>query len=318
MAKTEISWVEYSINPLRAGKGKSWPSGTHCTKISPGCAYCFAEPLNIRFGNGLPYDNRKTEFHLDLSVFDTLPKTKSCSVFVQSMGDLFHEDVPFGFIDQIMYKIWEFRLRKILILTKRIERASRYFANFKIPMENGQFPKDFNHLWLGVSCENQEMADKRIPILLQIPAAKRFISFEPLLGDIDFGDYVITPIEGTSTDGEKIRINNSLHWVIVGGESGHSARPLHPDWVRSIRDQCKDAGIPFFFKQWGEWCHWEPGKHGKILHISARDGKTGVDPGYVEVGNDYKIRPDTTPIVRVGKKIAGNLLDGVKHEEYPV
>ncbi len=253
MAKTKIEWVEYSINPIRAGKGKSWPSGTHCTKVSPGCAHCFAEPLNKRFGNGLPYDNTPTEFHLDLSVFDTLPKTKPVKVFVQSMGDLFHEDVPFEFIEEVYEAIEKTPRHKFLILTKRPDRMLEWFKDY-----TNNFCDEWAYspnLWLGVTAENQEMADKRIPILLQIPAAKRFVSIEPMLGGVDLmtipdGGWPQTDaLHGTTGSDCQIDVSPKLNHVIVGAESGHKRRECEIEWVRNIVEQCKDAGVPCFVKQ---------------------------------------------------------------------
>lgn len=177
------------------------------------------------------------------------------------------------------------------------------------------------NLWLGVSAENQQQADERIPLLLQTPAAVRFISAEPLLGPINLHPWLCAygdlhkPEQRLSwvceprTDG--------LHWVICGGESGPQARPMHPDWARSLRDQCHEAGVSFFFKQWGEWAPWEP-KHpvATVRHID-RYGRTGEQPCYVDTGLGHTAPSITEPIVRAGKKAAGALLDGREHREFP-
>lgn len=170
--------------------------------------------------------------------------------------------------------------------------------------------------WLGVSAENQECADERIPILLDTPAAVRFVSLEPLLGPIDLDYFLYGTAPNTAShfiDGKLhcggvggqmmcSRPLNALHWVIVGGESGPGARPMNPEWVRSIRDQCKDAGVPFFFKQWGEWI--TPDQY----QFSA---------GAPDLGSCKRQVVDGVEYYRVGKKYAGRLLDGVEHNGRP-
>jgi protein gp37 len=195
------------------------------------------------------------------------------------MSDLFHESVSFDFIFKVFCRIAQCRETTFQIPTKRPERALEFYAWLKpaFILEN---------LWLGVSCENQEQADKRIPLLLQIPAAVRFLSCEPLIGPITLPTaYCQLPIGST--------------WVIAGGESGHMARPMHPDWVRSLRDQCATANVPFFFKQWGEW---KPTTYGG-------DGKAEYQ--WAEHGQSWQW------MCKVGKSKSGNLLDGRTHLEFP-
>lgn len=182
------------------------------------------------------------------------------------------------------------------------------------------------HVWLGVSVEDQKAADERIPHLLATPAAVRFVSVEPLLGPVDLrciqherefevdaltGDHgVYRPLRGRS--------GRKLDWVIVGGESGPGARPMHPDWVRSIRDQCQEAGVPFFFKQWGEW-QIGSGRNPANDRVLCNDGMLlGVSLSDVS----YDVRSNwpnfrSTVVSRVGKKEAGRLLDGREWNEYP-
>jgi len=152
------------------------------------------------------------------------------------------------------------------------------------------------NVWLGVTAENQEMADKRIPILLQIPAAVRFVSVEPMLGPVDLDSYLIV---GTDHPGSIMR--KGIDWVICGGETGPDARPVHPDWVRNLRDQCQASGVPFFFKQWGEYIHAS----------QTPDNMTNYDPEY------FYDREWPPGFARVGKKIAGRLLDGCEWNEMP-
>ena len=175
----------------------------------------------------------------------------------------------------------------------------------KRPERMRQFMPD---VWLGVTVENQAMADERIPILLATPAANRFISIEPMLGPIDFSQIPRPEQFHRQPYGWHNYWPKKLHWVIVGGESGPNARPMHPDWARSIRDQCQAASVPFFFKQWGEWC------------------PRGQDAPLDDWGNDEKYPARmfagtaTHPaklMLRVGKKKAGRLLDGVEHSAFP-
>jgi protein gp37 len=163
-------------------------------------------------------------------------------------------------------------------------------------------------VWVGTSVENQATADERIPALLKIPAAKRFISVEPMLGPVDFsaffgGEYVGLP-------GDKIipNYNFGIDWVICGGESGPNARPMHPDWVRDLRDQCVEAGLPFFFKQWGEWIHGNREAEENCM-ISPNGADVTELPGLWD--------EHTITISRVGKKRAGRVLDGRTWDQVP-
>lgn len=187
-----------------------------------------------------------------------------------------------------------------LLLTKRPENILRMTA--------GLFDPWPAHVWIGTTVENQGQADRRIPELLKVPAAVRFLSCEPLLGPVDLGrSCCIGRVRALDDVGLSARlasdveatfsILDGLNWVIVGGESGPDARPMHPDWARSLRDQCQAAGVPFFFKQWGEWIH----PHPKELHLS---------PAPLTEWEGLTIQ-------RVGKKAAGRLLDGRTWDEFP-
>jgi len=188
-------------------------------------------------------------------------------------------------------------------------------------VKGGQRESDVQHLpnvWLGVSVEDQRAADERIPLLLRTPAAVRFLSMEPLLGPVDLWEWVDPFRSGWPTPLE-------IDWVIAGGESGPGARPMHPDWVRSIRDQCTKAYVPFFFKQWGEWAlgrrmieielpaYMEEAREGiltlETIDPSSEAGKTR----YVAVDKEGR----AFELLRVGKKAAGRLLDGREWNEYP-
>ena len=164
------------------------------------------------------------------------------------------------------------------------------------------------NVWLGASVEDQAAADERIQMLLQTPAAVRWISAEPLLGPVS----LVVPFDGAKVDsavGAKPGIP-ALDWVVAGGESGPKARPTHPDWFRSLRDQCKAAGVPFLFKQWGEWsASWGGG-----THLVYPDGR--CVPGHHDHPDAWKHKT-AEPMMRAGKKYAGRLIDGVLHDEYP-
>ena len=213
--KTAIEWTDATWNPV-----------TGCTKVSPGCAHCYAEAITLRFKRGGPFLPGKATIVLHP---ERLEQPKSWRtprrIFVNSMSDLFHEEVPFGFVDQVFDSMEAYPQHVYQILTKRPERLLEY-ARMR---GRRRWP---DRVWIGVSVENQYWADKRIPLLRQVPAKVRFLSCEPLLRPLEL------ELQG-------------IHWVIVGGESGSKARPMKEEWVRDIRDQCLAVEVPFFFKQWG-------------------------------------------------------------------
>ncbi len=219
---SRIEWTQETWNPV-----------TGCTKVSPGCEHCYAERFSERFRGvkGHPYE---TGFDLTLRperLDQPFKWKKPRRVFVNSMSDLFHENVPDKFIDLVFAVMTMAQRHTFQVLTKRPQRMQEYIHG-KIDHDwSGWLPMN---VWLGVSAEDQKRTDERIPPLLETPAAVRFVSAEPLLGPIDFGAAM-----------------DQIDWVIVGGESGPGARPMNPDWVRSIRDQCSSFCTPFFFKQWG-------------------------------------------------------------------
>jgi protein gp37 len=269
MSTTKIEWADRVWNPV-----------TGCTKVSEGCRNCYAERIAHRFWGERKFSD--VQCHED-RLEDPLHWKKPSKVFVNSMSDLFHPDVPDAFIHKVFQAIYDNPRHNFLILTKRPERMI-----LRVPV----FPID--NAWLGVSAENQETYDQRVEILLQTPAAKRFVSMEPLLGNTHTRFHL-----SYRENGEINYWGDGIHWVIVGGESGPKARPMHPDWVRSIRDNCHEAGIPFFFKQWGEW--W-PGEIGRLYDVD-----TNNTTGWTDGQSSY----------RIGRKEAGRLLDGVEWNEYP-
>lgn len=208
-----IEWTEATWNPVRG-----------CTKVSPGCKHCYAETFSERF-RGVPGHPYEQGFDLRLvpKALDIPHRWKrGRHIFVNSMSDLFHKDVPDEYIARVFRVMEETPRHSYQLLTKRAERMARLAARLTVPA----------NVWCGVSVENQDYV-KRIAELQSVPAKVRFLSIEPMIGPI-----VDLPLEG-------------IHWVIVGGESGPGARPLNPDWVRSVRDRCIQAQVAFFFKQWG-------------------------------------------------------------------
>lgn len=260
---TKIEWTNEVWNPV-----------TGCTKVSSGCKNCYAEKMHKRLASMRikKYAKPFNEVVVHPEVLEEpLHWRKPRMIFVNSMSDLFHPDVPFDFIYKIITIINDCPQHIFQALTKRPDRMMEYFSigniNYKYPVKN---------LWLGVSVEDQKTADERIPLLVETPAAVRWISAEPLLSEIDIEEYLFA---------------KELDWVVVGGESGPKARPMHPDWVRSIRNQCQAASVPFFFKQWGTYLPQEM----RLAGLNKR----------------------VIQLEKIGKKKAGNLLDGKQYLEYP-
>ncbi len=219
-AQSSIEWTDATWNPV-----------TGCTKVSPGCKHCYAEVFAERFRGvkGHPYeqgfDLRLWPDRLDLPLRWKKPRR----IFVNSMSDLFHPDVPGAFIDRVFDTMRQARWHRFQVLTKRALRMREYV----LARTHWRLAEDHPNIWLGTSVENADYMS-RARLVRDLPVSVRFLSCEPLLGPLD-----LHPV----LDG--------INWVIVGGESGHGARPMDPDWVIAIRDQCRRSGVPFFFKQWG-------------------------------------------------------------------
>lgn len=305
--KTEISWTDATWNPV-----------TGCTKVSEGCDHCYAETIAHRFAGMAAYPNGFDVTLRPERLDQPLRWRRPRRIFVNSMSDLFHADVPDEYIARVFavmaYAYWHTfqiltkrpgRMRSLLSSAEFVELVDREFCS--VPDWAARWPDlDFapaahnwnlrrgplSNVWLGTSVENQKWADVRIPQLLATPAAVRFLSCEPLLGPIDLD--VMMDVTGTSS---RETMPSAVDWVIVGGESGPHARPMHPDWARSLRDQCTAAGIAFHFKQWGEWLTGPAG--------------IGLDP------NRTPREADGLAAGRVGKRAAGRMLDGRTWDEYP-
>lgn len=326
MTTTAIEWAEQVWNPL-----------VGCTVHSPGCTNCYAMRMAHRLeamatkpdgsGNaalnhyrgttrkvrGKPVWTGKIGFS-EAALLAPLRRRKPTRYFVNSMSDLFHESVPDETIDRIFAVMAICPQHTFQVLTKRSDRMRKYVSanrwqevlDWQYEFQASGFSSErpvgegwpLPNVWLGVSVEDQ--AHKaRIDHLRKTPAAIRWISAEPLLESL--GDVDLTNID----------------WVVTGGESGPNARPMHPDWPRSLRDQCQAAGVPFFFKQWGEWA---PGEiAGDYLDPEKpAKGRELFDGRWIECWSEVEGHCDDEPdVYRIGKKRAGRLLDGREWSEFP-
>lgn len=284
MNKTAIEYLDYTWNPL----------AMRCTPLSEGCANCwhlkfakrhagnkrFSDDCLIAYLGGPPH-LKEDELRAPLKL------KKPSRIGVQFMGDLFHEAITDDQIANVFWIMQKTRTNQTYyVLTKRVERMLHFIKEIWFK-ERNYTQGHLSNVLLGASIENQEQADKRIPILLQIPAAVRFVSVEPMLGpvDLELQERWCT-YEDTEYHYDCETKADHLHWVICGGESGPGARHMELPWVRNIRNQCIEANVPFFFKQWGEFTP------------------------YVPYGNYIGM-------MRVGKKAAGRVLDGQVWNQMP-
>lgn len=350
---TKIEWTEKTWNPI-----------VGCSVVSPGCTNCYAmkqahrikhltegrtdNPADTHyFGttrvvNGKPVWTGKVAMAPEKTLLEPLRRRKPTMYFVNSMGDLFHEDVPDSWIDRVFAVMALCPQHTFQVLTKRSARMRAYLgydgtcipfgirqqAEILTGADCGPLPISLPNVWLGVSAEDQTRADERIPNLLSTPAAVRFVSCEPLLGAVQLDDlcdghkYIDALLGSWWHDDpggcSKIsRGHSHLDWVICGGESGKDARPMHPDWARSVRDQCTAADVPFFFKQWGEWT---PGENverqiGNVKTAKRFAGSWIVSKENLAWSEDHI--DDQPDLYRVGKKRAGRILDGRTWDEVP-
>lgn len=232
MSNTKIEWTDRTWNPV-----------TGCTKHSEGCAHCYAESMSRRL-QAMKIAKYQRAFTLTLhddSLKEPLRWKRPHNIFVCSMSDLFHEDVPFSFVDKVFETTKLCPQHRFQILTKRAKRMAEYFEKREVP----------KNVWIGVTVEGEKYKE-RIDYLSKIAASVHFISCEPLLEDLG-----------------KLNLQN-IQWIIVGGESGPFARPMQKTWVEKIKKQADENGIPFFFKQWGTWgsdgVKRNKKKNGKILN----------------------------------------------------
>ena len=256
MGKTTIEWATDTWNPT-----------TGCSKVSAGCAHCYAERVAERFWKDRAFS--EVQCHPD-RLEQPLHWRKPRRVFVDSMSDLFHEDIPAEFISSVFEVMEKCPQHTFMILTKRPERM---LALLKIWSQAIEYIRPLPNVWLGVSVEDQKAADERIPLLLKTPAALLFVSCEPLLGPVDLLDINGALLSWWKACGVEGVDAGDISWVIAGGESGPEARLMHPDWARSLRDQCQSSGVPFFLKQ----IH----VNGKLVKMPKLDGKIWNEVPYV-------------------------------------
>lgn len=344
---TRIEWADATWGPV-----------TGCTEVSPGCDHCYAKTFAERW-RGTPghyfeqgFDVVLRPDKLDLPLRWKKPRR----IFVNSMSDLFHAEVPDEFIARVFAVMALAPQHTFQVLTRRHGRMRSLLTSETFMQDLIQYVvaaevhegltfdgdeytlRSLPNVWLGVSVENQQWADIRIPALLDTPAAVRFLSCEPLLGPVDLSPWLTKHgrerayryHDTTCGAGQ----GGCFHppcpcachrlpdvqpdWVIVGGESGHGARPMHPEWARSLRDQCTTAGLPFLFKQWGGWAPVDEGRSGDVwltpdLYPTLqpwRPGSAGAPAGKWDPAADVLMR-------QVGKKAAGRELDGRTWDEFP-
>lgn len=337
---TKIEWATHTFNPWRG-----------CTKVSAGCANCYADTqakrnpgtLGVWGPNGTRVVASEAMWREPLKWNEAAAKAgERHRVFCASMADVFEDwagkvftskGVPFwwcggslsntaipagqekgwGFTrwatmddirERLFHLIKDTPCLDWLLLTKRPENVLKMTHDawcHPVPGHVSQNEGDGRrwkyppNVWLGTSVEDQKAADERIPHLLKVPAAVRFLSCEPLLGPVDLG------LEQYESPGWFAHRHELIHWVIVGGESGHGARPMHPDWVRFLRNQCQAAGVAFHFKQWGEYGDGYAGMPRCEAHQFRQVGMNGREP----------------IVYRIGKKTAGRVLDGRTWDELP-
>lgn len=321
--KTKIEWCDATWNPVYG-----------CSRVSEGCRHCYAEGLAARFhkpgqwGEGLTRGGKwagKVTL-AEAKMTQPLRWRKPRRIFVNSLSDLFHPNVPDEWIDLIFAVMALCPQHTFIVLTKRPARMREYLSSEETigriadaiqPMRKDTHPVGplphvepgdrwwpLPNVWLGVSVEDQPTANERIPDLLATSAAVRIVSAEPLLGPINLtdldpqGNFHPAGAHGWSAILKNNGIGRAwIDWVICGGESGPHARPMHPDWVRSLRDQCAAAGVPFFFKQWGEFAADE---------IGPEDARA------------LRFRPGHVEFLKVGKARAGRRFGGRTHDAFPL
>lgn len=282
---TKIEWTEETWNPI-----------VGCRKCSPGCENCYAERMARRLAGieiAQESDGRKYKYRgvvsdggwngrivVDFKLFDNEKAfnpfllKKPSKIFVVSMGDLFFEGIKFSYINDIIEIQRQAPQHKYILLTKRPGRALKFQKLY------GAFDKN---IWIGVTVCNQDEANEKIGLLKKCDASIKFLSIEPILGEIDL-----------KMNHRGRPLISGIDWVIVGGENGPGARPLNPEWVESLKNQCADFGVPFFFKSWGQYKYF----------------KSQIPAGERNSIGEYNS-------IRVGKNVSGHLIDGKEYREYP-
>ncbi len=315
---SKIEWTDHTFNP--------WEG---CQKVSPGCDNCYAESRNARFSGGTAVNwgagapRRRTSepnwrkplaWNANHDAYFAEHGRRQ-RVFCASLADVFDNAADPQWRDDLFELIAETPNLDWLLLTKRIGNVGNMLP---VPFD---FDKHYPNVWLGATIVNQAEANRDIPKLLAVPASKRFLSIEPLIEPVSLRWIPAwpenAPTTAQSSTGKTDHLDGlrRLDWVIVGGESGPNARPMHPDWARSLRDQCRAAGVPFLFKQWGEWAPRGPESMGYPL-VDGVPRIRLTDLG--ENGSNLAAEGDNHVwMQRTGKKAAGRLLDGQNWDELP-
>jgi protein gp37 len=335
MAETAIEWTATRLPDGTALPGYTFNPWEGCQKVGPGCDHCYAEARNVRFTGGANWGPNAPRRRTSVANWrkpiqwnaEAARSGIRRNVFCASLADVFdnHDSISDAMRSDLGALIAATPSLNWMLLTKRVGNAARYLAMM--------FPTGTpDNVWLGATVVNQAEADRDIPKLLAVPVAVRFLSMEPLLGPVDLTEVaiarpdlrassIIDVLQGTG--GLASDPKGRIDWIIVGGESGLHARPMHPDWARSLRDQCNAAGVPFFFKQWGEWVSAlqihgataissAPAAPGHSAHPDRRR----IFGGKLD-GQCFRGSPDQYDMVQAGKKDAGRLLDGRSWDEMP-
>ncbi|MEB2535846.1 phage Gp37/Gp68 family protein [Burkholderia sp. BCCIQ04A] len=331
-----IEWTDHTFSP--------WIG---CTKVSPGCDNCYAEHLmdtrlhKVVWGvqgervrtsaatwrEPIRWNARHAEFFA--------AHGRRQRVFCASLADVFDNVVDPAWRADLFTLIERTPNLDWLLLTKRIGNVMSMVgeaAQYQFDLDRIEKPRLHDNIWLGATIVNQEEADRDIPKLLAVPARVRFLSMEPLLGPVDltrvmrsspgsdwsYCDDVLRGFRAHKCGGH-ISPENAVNWVIVGGESGANARPMHPEWARDLRDQCAAAGVPFLFKQWGEWapgenCGGPPTRTERVADWFCDEWSFSTMTPSEHDGLSYDDEPT---VYRVGKKTAGRHLDGRTHDDFP-
>lgn len=335
MKNTKIEYLDSTWNPL----------AMRCTRVSPACDHCWHLRMCDRLAanTSLPkhireaYAGDREPVLVSARLEEPLRMTKPRVIGVQFMGDLFHEKIDFFTIFKVYSIMRRAERHTFMVLTKRVKRALEFYDWLSDYSYESASKDWFPNLWVGATVEDQEWFNVRAPDLLKIPA-NLFVSAEPLLGDIDMSECLPMSEECATLwrdAGEfanlREREGRKITAVIAGGETGPGSRPLHPNDVRSLRDQCIEAGISFYFKQWGEWIPFVDGaSNSEIYEFSSMKpgSKTGVllrnhlveasyssgEKQVVECRYDYH---SNLYYLRIGKKRSGRLLDGREWNELP-
>lgn len=248
---THIEWTDLTWNPIRARNKITGKTGTFCTRISPGCTHCYASKLNVFHGNGLEYtvpNLDQVEFFISEKILEEpLRRKKPSKIFVGDMFDLFHEAIPQILVAQVLWTAVRAKWHTFQFLTKRAERMMNELKS----AEYGFAQRIPEHMHFGVSVEDQQRANERIPFLLQTPAAVRFLSVEPMLEAVSFRWASWLPPMQAGERRNHLDGMKGIDWIICGGESGPGARPFNLAWAESLLVQCRAVGVPFFMKQVG-------------------------------------------------------------------